>query len=232
MSAGVAPARETAQQPSATVQSILRAEEDVRRRIARDLHDGLGQSLLSMILELHAVEEASPAALRPRLRGLEEAARAALDETRCLARGLHPSVLDDLGLPAALARLADEYNRGGRFSVDIHIRPGPRLPGPVETALYRIAQEALSNVVKHAHARHVSVLLERWPGRVQLIVEDDGIGFDCDAAGGAARRRGSLGLANLRERAALLGGEATVESSPGRGTTLYVDIPVGGDNHE
>ncbi len=215
------------------LQQLITAEEEVRRCIARDLHDTVGQSLLSLMLELHnAAEETTPVSPQ-RCHRLFQQTRALLEEVRRLARGLHPSVLDDLGLSAALGRFTDEYARMHALQVDVYLQgvTTHRLPRPLETTLYRIAQEALSNVVKHAHARQVSVLLEQQPTQVQLIIEDDGQGFDVEQTRAESLARGQLGLSNIRERASLFGGTVTVESAPERGTTLYVQIPLTADYH-
>jgi signal transduction histidine kinase len=146
-----------------------------------------------------------------------------------LAWELRPAALDDLGLDAALRTFVREWSEHFKVSADYHgmDSEAPRLAPEVETNLYRILQEALQNVHKHAGATHVSVILERGDGRVLLIVEDNGRGYDPDAEEAAGTHKG-MGLTNMRERAALVGGELEIESSPGSGATIYVRVPAGG----
>jgi PAS domain S-box-containing protein len=202
---------------------VVSAQEDERRRIARELHDETAQSLASLLVGLRTLEDVgSLAESRAVGRDLRAVTSRALEEIQRIARGLRPSVLDDLGLNEALERLAADASRNG-IAVKVHaISSRPRLPEAVETTLYRIAQEALSNAQKHAAASTLSILLRDTPSRVQLIVEDDGRGFDVD------RRppTGHFGLLGMQERAALLGGSVSLESRIGFGTTVYVTIPL------
>jgi signal transduction histidine kinase len=141
---------------------------------------------------------------------------------RRLAVELRPKALDDFGLSAAVERLSSSVSEQTGLGVDVESRlRDERLPNEVETVLYRIVQEALTNVVKHAHARHVSVLLARKDGSVTAIVEDDGRGFSPDRAAGDG-----LGLVGMRERVGLVGGRLVVESSDGGGTTLVAEVPL------
>ena len=168
---------------------------------------------------------------RARVAHLRSLTGRTLEEVGRLARGLHPSVLDDLGFATAIERYAAEYSKSHPVMVDVHLRgvdAKNRLPLVVETTLYRILQEALTNVAKHAEASTASIIVERQKEQVRAIVEDDGRGFDLDANDGVAALDMShgLGLHGIRERAALLKGWVTVESTPGMGTTLYVHIPL------
>jgi signal transduction histidine kinase len=141
---------------------------------------------------------------------------------RRLAVELRPSALDDFGLVSAVERLADTFREQTGMHVDLEARIGDdRLPGEVETALYRIVQEALTNIVKHAEASRVSILLTRKDGSAVAIVEDDGLGFDP----GAAREQG-LGLTGMRERVGLVGGRLRIESATGAGATLVAEVPL------
>lgn len=214
---------------SRLLDQIITAQEEERRRIARELHDETGQSLTSLALGLAMIAESQDlGAVRERATELRSVAARTLEEVHHLARGLRPSVLDDLGLLPALERYLKEYEANRAVTLDFHARGFEhRLPGPVEIAVYRIVQEALTNAAKHADASTVSVLLERRDGGVHLIVEDDGRGFDAREvlASGDVERR--LGLHGMRERALLLGGSLTVESAPGRGTSVFADIPLG-----
>jgi signal transduction histidine kinase len=217
------------------LKQVMSAREEEQRRMARDLHDGIGQSLTSLLLGLRAAAEVPTfAEARGRLDSLRGITTALLDEVRRLARGLRPSVLDDLGLAAALEHLAAEYTHAHGFAVDVVAPDLARLPAEVETALYRIAQEALTNVLKHAAAKAVSLVVRRELGGssgVHLTVEDDGRGFDSDVRLQTPGTSMGLGLLDIRERAALLNGAVTIESRLGSGTTIHVYIPLKEENH-
>ncbi len=206
------------------VEGVVAAQEEERQRVSRELHDGVGQTLSSLsvrLVTLGAVIPEGPA--REHVADLVALAQAATEETRQMAHRLRPPALDGLGFAAAMRNMTADHERIHGVSVDFHARNmEDRLSAAVETALYRIAQEALANSARHANAGSLSVLVDRTPENVRLIVEDDGRGFDADAVSGG------LGLKNIRERAALLGGEATIESSPGIGTSVYVDLPLRG----
>ncbi len=220
------------------LKQVMSAREEEQRRIARDLHDGIGQSLTSLLLWLRAaVEVPTIEEARARLGELRGITAALLDDVRKLARGLRPTVLDDLGLAAALERYAADYTQAHGIAVDV-VAPDlalARLPAEVETALYRIAQETLTNVLKHAAAKAVSLVVRRELGGgssgVHLTVEDDGRGFDNDALLQAPGTSKGLGLLDIRERAALLNGSVTLESRLGSGTTVHVYIPLKEENH-
>jgi signal transduction histidine kinase len=156
-----------------------------------------------------------------KLRGLVSVA---LEGVQRMARGLRPSALDDLGLVEALERLGLETSRAAGFVVDVHATGPrlPRIPEAIETALYRVAQEAVTNASKHASPKAVSILVHRSPGDIRLLIEDDGKGFDTTETSSAAR----LGVAAMRERAQLVGGSLTIESSLGHGTTVCVSVPL------
>jgi PAS domain S-box-containing protein len=209
---------------------VISAQEEERGRIARELHDGAGQSLMALLVGLHAIETASVSDTAHDLaRTYRGIAAQALDEVRRLAVGLRPSVLDDLGLAPAIDRYAAQYTQSYGIPVDIHITglEDTRLPSTVETTLYRIIQEALTNVAKHAGASIVSVVIERQPIGVHAIIEDDGCGFDVQAALHVPVATKHFGLHSMRERATLLNGTIAFESTPsGGGTTVYVTIPL------
>ncbi len=159
----------------------MTAQEDERRRISRELHDEIGQSLTSLLVGLRAAEEdLGKGGISRRVSDLRKITGNTLQEVQRLARGLRPSVLDDFGLEEAIARYAADFTSMYSLQVDVAQDGGisDRLPPAVETALYRIVQEALTNVGKYAKATTVSILLQRHPDQVQLIVEDDGQGFD------------------------------------------------------
>jgi signal transduction histidine kinase len=198
---------------------VVAAQELERKRLARELHDETGQALTSVLLGLSGLEEAqSLDEVRTRVGALKEMTVQTLQDVRRLAVELRPSALDDFGLVPALQRLVDGFREQTGLIVEFEARLADRLPDEVETALYRIVQEALTNVMKHAGARHVSVLVTLKPDAVVAIIEDDGRGF----ASGEEGAHG-LGLLGMRERLALLDGTLTVESSPGLGTTIVAE---------
>ena len=217
------------------LKQVLSAREEEQHRIARDLHDGIGQSLTSLLLGLRAAAEMPTfEEARARLGEIRSIAASLLDEVRRLARGLRPSVLDDLGLAAVLERYAADYTQAHGIAVDVYAPDlaSARLPADVETALYRIAQETLTNVLKHAAAKTVSLVVRRESSGVHFTVEDDGRGFDNDALLQAPGTGKGLGLLDISERAALLNGSVTLESRPGSGTTVHVCIPLREENHD
>jgi signal transduction histidine kinase len=216
------------------LKQVLSAREEEQRRMARDLHDGIGQSLTSLLLGLCAAAEVPTfEEAQARLKELRGITVSLLDDVRRLARGLRPSLLDDLGLAAVLERYAADFTQAHGIAVDVYAPDlaSARLPAEVETALYRIAQETLTNVLKHAAAKAVSLVVRRDSSSVHFTVEDDGRGFDNDALLQAPGTGIGLGLLDIRERAALLNGAVTLESRPGSGTTVHVYIPLKEENH-
>jgi signal transduction histidine kinase len=209
------------------VDALVNAEQAERERIARELHDDTSQSLASLLLELRSVE-AAPSLEIAQAAAIELRARVSrtLDGVRRLARGLRPAALVGIGLDLALRRLADEVSQlhGIRVDVAAHAEHVSDLSSPVEIALYRIAQEALANAVRHAGATAVSLVLCRTADELRMIVEDDGRGFDVSST----ETDEHLGLIGIRDRTQLLGGELTVDSAPGFGSTLCVAIPIRG----
>ena len=202
----------------------VEAQELERRRLAGEIHDGISQRLVSLWYHLLAAEDAlaDPDGLRRELGVAKDLATEALQEARGAIAGLRPFVLDDLGLGPGLESLARSLSG---VEVDVEV-DAVNLPAHVEVALYRIAQEALQNVVKHAEATTVLVRLLAGDEGTRLIVSDDGLGFDADDADDAEDRHG-YGLVGIRERAELIGGSLTLISRPGVGTTLEVDVPAG-----
>ena len=206
-----------------SLRRVVEGQELERRRLARELHDETGQALTSILLGLKALEERSKdPASRAATEELRELVVSTLQDVRRLAVELRPSALDDFGLVAALERLAESFAEQTGISVDFQTAlADERLPEEVETALYRIVQESLTNVVKHAQARRVSILLARKDGAVKAVVEDDGQGFDP-----AEQTDEGYGLMGMRERLALLGGRLEVESGHDSGTTIAAEVPV------
>jgi signal transduction histidine kinase len=195
---------------------IVEAGDAERRRIERDLHDGAQQRLLAIRLALRLARERADrddAELQTLLSEADEELIAGLDDLRSLAGGIHPAVLTDEGLPAALAMLA----RRSTVPVELHAVPAERLPAALEAAVYFVACEALANAAKHAHASCVIIAVTQQEGRLQLSVSDDGIGGADPAAGS--------GLRGLADRVETLDGELHVSSEPGAGTTLLAVLP-------
>jgi PAS domain S-box-containing protein len=215
-------------------EEVVAAQEEERRRVARELHDGVSQQLAALSLRLSLVEFApTPQEAREHIEKLRGICTATATEVRRLARGLHPAVLDDLGLAPALERYAEDYKKVFGINIDVHflaLVPG-RVPRPAEVTLYRVIQEALTNTARHACATTVSVVVEHREGLVRAIVEDDGKGFDSQSFLQSAARSGHLGLSGMQERVALLRGLVGIESQPGLGTTISISIPLG-DSHD
>jgi signal transduction histidine kinase len=202
---------------------VLEAQELERRRLSRELHDETGQQLTSILLGLRAVEEAKSAdEAREAAAALREMIVTTLQDVRRLAVDLRPKALDDFGLVPALQRLAEVFTEQTGIAADIAARlTDDRLPGEIETMLYRVAQEALTNVVKHARARSVSILLTSRNGGVALVIEDDGVGLTPGRV-----REDALGLVGMRERVALVGGRIEFESGPDAGTSIRIEVPL------
>ena len=232
--------RRSGRKPSASTSCgrFSKAQEDVQGRIARELHDQVGQTVTGLALGLKGLENVldgeGPVCVHARrtlLTSLKTLAGEIGRDLHRVAADLRPTALDDLGLGRALAAYAAEWGERYGIAVDVDSlgAPGRRLPSEAETAVYRAVQEALTNVVKHAEARHVSVVIEQRVTEVRVVVEDDGVGFDPvavqrrEAARTPSRRR--LGLSGMFERLTLNGGTLQVELSPGSGTTLFLRVP-------
>ena len=202
---------------------VVDAQELERTRLARELHDQTGQALTSILLGLkHLDDVVETDEAREATASIRELVASTLQDVRRLAVELRPSALDDFGLVPAVERLASNLSEQSDLVVDVEARLGDsRLPPEAETALYRIVQEALTNVVKHAAARRVSITLVRKEASAVVVIEDDGRGFDPEAV-----RAGALGFTGMRERVELVGGRLTVEASPGAGTTLVAEVHI------
>lgn len=206
---------------------VLSAQEDERKRIARELHDETSQSLASLLISLERIDAAIPddlPHLKERLRAARGLTTRAIDDLRSLVADLRPLVLDDLGLAPAIRWYACDRLEPEGIDVTVDADTATRLPAAVETALFRIAQEAISNVLNHADAGQVRIRLAVGR-RLELEIEDDGAGFDTEQAPPPDGRQ-HMGLFGIRERAAALGGEARIESLPGEGTRVSVYIPL------
>jgi PAS domain S-box-containing protein len=203
------------------------AQEDERRRIAREMHDQFGEQLTALGLRIRSLKDACAGSreLMAQIDALEQVAQQIDRDVDHLVWELRPTALDDLGLRAALANYIQDWSRRASISAELHTTglTTDRLASEIETTLYRIAQEALNNIAKHARAGHVEIILERRADQVSLIVEDDGVGFD---PGGVQADRRGFGLLGMQERAALVGARVEIESAPGEGTTIFVRMPT------
>jgi PAS domain S-box-containing protein len=220
----------------ALLKRLVKAQEEERQRISRELHDVVGQDLAALLLRLKSMpanDQLPPAAMQ-HLQGVEQLIRHLMQQSRRLALDLRPETLDKLGLPTALRRFTQEWAQHSGVAVDFHSQgfDGHRLSPDMETTVYRVAQEALSNILRHARARQVSVLLERHPTQVVLLVEDDGQGFNVDSALNAPLPERRLGLVGMHERVSLMNGTLKVESNNGQGTIVVARIPIGHTTEE
>jgi len=207
------------------LERTLSAQEEERRRIARELHDEAGQLLTALLVGLRTLEDARKLAdVKVQGRRLRDITARAIDEVGRLARGLHPTVLDDHGLGVALSRYVAEYTKTHNIAVNLKLDEldSSDLPSSVQITLYRILQEALTNVARHSGAKAVSIRLARMASALEVAVIDDGCGFDAEAVAVSSHR---LGIQSMRERAAMLGGTVRF-SSQGKGTKILVQIPI------
>lgn len=214
---------------------VIAATEEERKRVARELHDHTGQSLTSLIAQLTVmIADADYASRRGTLVELRRQVEQIMGEVHELAHTLRPSSLDDLGLLAALEKHCRLCSARLGITVEceaVGVPDNRRFPSNVEVAVYRIAQEGITNAVRHGRARSVAVLLQRQDGKLLVVVEDDGVGFDAGDWRGQCARGNHLGLLGIEERAAMLGGTFRVESHPGSGARLFVEIPLKDGEH-
>jgi signal transduction histidine kinase len=208
----------------ALIEKIVLTQEEERRSISRDLHDQLGQSLSALLLDIQSMDDSkhNSGILKSKL---EDKTHNLINEVRHLAWGMHPSILDDYGLNKALARYINEISQSSGIKIEYQSLCPPeleRLSMRTEVTLYRIAQEAITNIVRHSNAKDASVILMQNKKDTLLLIEDSGSGFDLKSfeQGGSS----TVGLVGMRERAALLGAEFTVESTLSKGTTIRVTI--------
>jgi len=209
---------------------LVLIQEEERYRISRELHDQLGQDLHALMLGIKSLEidVREIPSTAPRIKQLQTLTAQIGREMHRLAWDLRSPDLDNEGVEIVLQNYSEEWSQRCGIAVDFDSRgfTGQRLPSHLETALYRIVQEAFTNVLKHAQAQRISVLLERRRGYVLAIVEDDGVGFDLDAMLNARPGQGRLGIVGMQERAALVDGTVELESTPGAGTTVFVRLPI------
>lgn len=209
--------------------SVWRVQEDERRRLARELHDGIGQHLTALRHRLEALASAAnyPDELRPVLQTASQLCQTALEETRSLSRFLRPQILDDLGLVAALGWLARSMSESSGVKIELDIAEVPsQIDGEVATLVFRVAQESLTNMARHAGAQSAVLRLRLRAGHLQLLMVDDGRGCDAEAALALASNGQSTGLASMRERVRLFGGQFQFSSAPGEGTQLRIAVPL------
>jgi two-component system sensor histidine kinase UhpB len=207
---------------AASARRALAAQEAERRRVARELHDEVGQLLTGVVLQLEGISRMAPGPLRDDVVQVQGTAREGVEAVREIARGLRPPALDEFGLRAALVALAEGFTERTGVKVRHDVGGGlPRLDSDAELAVYRIAQEALTNAARHAQATLVELSLARVNGAVHLRVRDDGAGISP-----AALRDGGAGLAGMRERALLIGGALRVGRPPGGGTEVRLEVPA------
>lgn len=202
---------------------LISAQEEERKRIARELHDGVGQALTSILVNIKLLAQNQDPATAARIEDLRQLVDKTLLDVRMLSRELRPSALDDLGLAAALERYVSEFHlRFPQVETDLHCTLSHRYSPNIETSLYRIIQEAMTNTARHSQATSLSVVVNERGGVIHAIIEDNGEGFDVEST----RRAGSsVGLHSMNERAELLNGTLEIESSH-EGTTVYIQIPI------
>ena len=209
----------------------LSAQEEERRRIARELHDEAGQLLTALLVGLRTLEDARKLAdVKAQGQRLREITAQAIDEVGRLARGLHPTVLDDHGLGVALSRYVTEYTKTHNIAVDLTLDEldSSNLPPAIQIALYRILQEALTNVARHSGAKAVSIRFARLATSLEVAVIDDGCGFDAKAVAVSSHR---LAIQSMRERAAMLGGTVSFTSER-KGTKILVQVPLANEDFQ
>jgi signal transduction histidine kinase len=222
--------RQQRAQLRALANKLTEVQESERRQLARELHDEMGQALTAIRMDLAAVEKALPSAAPPHLRErLTDAAHLTeqtLEQIRELSLNLRPPMLDDLGLVPTLRWYLKRYSSRTAIQSGLTVLGSEqRLLPTIETALYRVLQEALTNVARHAGAKSVHLTLRYQTTAVFAHVEDDGCGFNVDE--GLGHEIGSMGLLGMRERVSLLGGKLQIESVMGKGTTLWLELPLG-----
>ncbi len=220
-------ARQQAEEALHTLsRQVLEAQENERRRLARELHDEIGQALTALKFNLHAAQR-QPETLRARLEDSLDITNHTLQQVRNLSLDLRPSMLDDFGLTAALNWYMERQGERVGFATHVVIDPIPADLSPIiATTCFRVVQEAVTNTVRHAHARDVWITLRRHDRHLQLTINDNGIGFDVRAAQDRATRGMSMGLPGMHERVRLVGGQFVIKSAPQQGTEISVKLPL------
>lgn len=209
---------------------IVAIEEQVRKRLARDLHDGPAQTLASMLMSIDFIRQAQkkdPSQVEAELESLEQAAKKTLQQVRNMLFELRPVVLEAEGLEAALRAYVERLREVDEMPIHSSLKGlKERVPPKVEEVIFAIVQEALGNIRKHAQARNVWLTVARSGGALTVMIKDDGIGFDKQEVGKSYATKGSLGLLNIRERAEMLGGRASIKSRPGKGASVTLVVPL------
>ena len=206
---------------------VLSIQEDERRRISRELHDDIGQSLTALKIGLHRIAQRTSEEHKELLGQCLSIADTTLDKLRNLSTELRPPQLDQLGLEGALEWLVNQQRNATGLDVECQfVGLSQRLPAELESACYRITQEALNNATRHAAAKRIHIRVERNDHMLMLVIRDDGAGFDLDSARNKAIKTGSLGLISMEERAQLAGGALVLRSVPGMGTTVQVTFAL------
>lgn len=223
----VRPIQRLAQSRMHFLRRSLTSQEEERQRITRDIHDGIGQSLTSLLLELRAIEETTADAnVREHAKLLRAMGAGIHDDLRRIVQGLRPAILDQLGLVAAIERLVEEMKHVGVASIvlDSSALAGIRMNAELESVAFRIVQEAISNSVRHSSAKNIRVVLAIQNDTLQLTVADDGKGFDASIV--FKNENSGYGLLSIRERAMICGGRAEIRTSPGAGTSVLARLPL------
>jgi len=217
------------QQTQAMAVSIIKAQEEERKRVAREIHDGPAQSLANIVMRAEFCKkllDKDPEKVRSELASLQEVVRQSLAEIRKIIFDLRPMLLDDLGLVPALQRYIGMYKEQYGLNVEfLFMGEQQRLDGTIEIALFRMVQEVLTNIRKHAQAGHALVKVEMHNKRINIVVKDDGVGFNPEKVSLAEESKG-YGLVGMRERVQLLGGKLFISSAPSKGTTVSISIPL------
>lgn len=209
------------------LEKLIRAQEDERKRIARELHDETSHSLSSMLVELKLLEEGDSAKKEKAIRNLRSLVRNAIEEVHQMAWQLRPSILDKFGLKVAIERYVEEFKQKTNIDTDLIINGSfKKLSPEQETAIFRLIQESLTNITKYANASYVSIIMISTSQHVSVVVEDDGVGFNLKTAIGKDPSKDHLGLIGMHERIALLNGTLDIESEIGSGTTVLAKIPL------
>ncbi len=207
------------------MKNIIHSQEDERSRISRELHDETGQTLSTLMISLRLLEESTTfSELKHKTAEFSQLLQQSLEQVRLMAWKLTPTPLTDMGLKAALESYTNKYRNFVDWEINLEIdgMDNRRLPSEIELAVYRVIQEALTNIARHAHAETVDIFLNCHEHKLLVIIEDNGIGFDVEKQ----KLKNSLGLTSMQERISLVGGKLKVESTPGKGTTLYMRIPL------
>lgn len=208
---------------------VLRLQEEERSRISRDLHDGIGQLLTALKIQLELLEReaAGMTAVASRIASSREIAETALAEVRQLSHVLRPQMLDELGLEPTLRWLARTFQKRTGIEVEVTFEGAPLRVGPdLETLVYRLVQEALTNVARHSGARAATVTMRREPARLLIRIEDAGAGFQPETLLSASEEERSFGVRAMRDRVEFMNGRFSLRSAPGKGTVVEADLPL------